>query len=54
MFTFKRTSVTEVSASANLTASGSVLKIENVATQTTGTLTDSVACLSLVQDNDST
>lgn len=54
MFTFKRTSVTEVSASANLTASGSVLKIENVATQTAGTLTDTVNVLTLVQDSDST
>ena len=30
------------------------MKLENVVTQTAGTLTDSTAILSLVQDNDST
>ena len=49
----KRTSV-QNGAGGTLTATGSVLKLENVATQTAGTLTDTVACLSLVQDNDST
>lgn len=50
---FKRTSV-QNGAGGTFAVSGSVLKLENVATQTAGTLTDTVAVLSLVQDNDST
>lgn len=50
---FKRTN-RQQTAGGTMTAAGSVLKLENVATQTAGTLTDTVACLSLVQDNDST
>ena len=37
-----------------LTAAGSVLKLENIATASAGTLTDTVAVLELVQDTDST
>lgn len=36
------------------TSAGSVLKLENIATQTAGTLTDSANVLSIVQDVDST
>ena len=36
------------------TAAGSVLKVENIATQTAGTLTDTVNALEIVQDVDST
>jgi len=49
----KRTNATDTSG-RNLTSSGSVLHLENVATQTAGTLTDTVPCLKLTQDNDST
>ena len=44
----KRTSVT-TGAGGTLLAQGAVLKLENVATQTAGTLTDTVAVLSLAQ-----
>jgi len=47
-----RTSVTN-NASANLTANGAVVRIENVATQTSGTLTDNTILLELAQDSDS-
>jgi hypothetical protein len=50
---FRRTSV-QNGAGGTFTAAGSVLKLENVATQTAGTLTDSVAVLSLVQSDNST
>ena len=49
----KRTSI-QNGAGGTLTATGSVLKLENVATQTAGTLTDSVPLLSLAQSNNST
>jgi hypothetical protein len=49
---FKRTSV-QNGAGGTFTAAGSVLKLENVATQTAGTLTDTVATLSLAQSNNS-
>jgi len=41
-------------AGGTFISQGSVLKLENVATQTAGTLTDTVAVLELVQDLDST
>lgn len=50
---FKRTNV-QNGAGGTLTAAGSVGTFENVATQTAGTLTDSVAVLQLLQDSDST
>lgn len=50
---FKRTNI-QNGAGGTLTATGSVLHLENVATQTAGTLTDTVPCLKLTQDNDST
>lgn len=40
-------------ASANFTANGSVLKLLNIATQTSGTLTDNTKVLEIVQDIDS-
>jgi hypothetical protein len=43
-----------LSAWAVINASGSVLKLENVATQTAGTLTDTVNVLDIIQDSDST
>ena len=49
---FKRTNI-QNGAGGTLTATGSVLKLENVATQTAGTLTDSVIPLVIVQDVDS-
>lgn len=48
----KRTSV-QNGAGGTFIANGAVLKLENVATQTLGTLTDYVAVLSLVQSNTS-
>lgn len=48
-----RTSVTE-GAGGTLTAAGSVLHLENVVTQTAGTLTDTVSPLEVVQDVNST
>ena len=53
LFNFKRESIAN-HASANVTSQGSVIHAENVATQTAGTLTDSVSVLKLTQDNDST
>jgi hypothetical protein len=52
-FNFKRTSVQNWTW-WTFTAAWSVLKLENVATQTAGTLTDSVTPLLIVQDADST
>lgn len=48
----KRTSIMN-GAGGTLTATGSILHLENVATQTAGTLTDNVPLLKLTQDNDS-
>lgn len=53
MCSYTRTNRTN-NASANLTTQWTVLKLENVATQTAGTLTDSVTPLLIVQDADST
>ncbi len=49
----ERTSVT-TGAGGTLTAAGSVLKIENITTETDGTLTDTVIPLEVIQDTDST
>lgn len=51
--TILRTSV-QNGAGGTFTAAGSVLRLENVATETSGTLTDSVNVLEVVQDTDST
>lgn len=48
-----RTNIT-TGAGGTLLAQWSVLKLENVATQTAGTLTDTVTVLNVVQDTDST
>jgi hypothetical protein len=50
---FKRTSIQNW-AWWTLTSAWSVLKLENVATQTAGTLTDTVDVLKIIQDADST
>lgn len=50
---FTRTSTTS-GAGGTMTAAGSVVKITNTATQTAGTLTDTVDVLLLDQDTDST
>lgn len=50
---FKRTSI-QNGAGGTFTAAGSVLKVENVATQTAGTLTDTVNPLLIVQSANST
>jgi len=47
-----RTSITDTAGT--LTAAGSVARLENVATQTAGTLTDNVDVLEIVQDAQST
>ena len=47
-----RTSV-QNGAGGTLTSTGSALYIENIATQTAGTLTDSANLVQLVQDSDS-
>ncbi|MFA4917587.1 MAG: hypothetical protein WC560_13075, partial [Syntrophales bacterium] len=51
-FSITRTSI-NTTAGGTLTATGSALYIENVATQTAGTLTDSANLVQLVQDSDS-
>jgi hypothetical protein len=53
VLSLSRTSIMN-GAGGTLTSGGSVLKLENVATQTAGTLTDSAKVLELVQDVDST
>lgn len=53
MAKFRRDNVTS-NASANLTASGSVVRVELVSTQSSGTLTDSTNCLFLKGDTTST
>jgi hypothetical protein len=53
LFYFKRTSI-QNGAGGTFTAAGSILNLENVATQTSGTLTDSVIPLQITQDADST
>ena len=53
VFYMKRTNATDTSG-RNLTSSGSVLKLENIATPSLGTLSDTVDVLLLDQDTDST
>lgn len=53
VFNIRRESISN-NASATLNAGGSVMKLENISTQTLGTLNDSVDVLQIVQDADST
>lgn len=53
LLNLSRTSI-QNGAGGTTTAAGSVLRVENIATQSAGTLTDSVIGIELVQDADST